>query len=77
MRRPGRFPAVALILLAATAMSRSLLATPWIETALLVHARGAADDHFATSVAIDGDVAVVGDPDGNSEVGAAHVFLRS
>jgi len=46
---------------------------PWIETARLIHGGGSANDEFGFSVAIDGDVAVVGRPGGPF----AAVFVRS
>ena len=52
-----------------------------LEQAKLTAADGAADDHFGYMVAISGDTALVGAPfksvDGQSQAGAAYVFVRS
>jgi hypothetical protein len=58
---------------AAVLCASSLRALPWIETARLIHGGGSANDEFGFSVAIDGDVAVVGRPGGPF----AAVFVRS
>ena len=55
-------------------------AGPWIETARLVHAGGSAGDGLGISVAVDGDVAVVGQPislAGSTVPGIARVFVRA
>ena len=52
----------------------------WTEQAKLVASDAAAMDAFGTSVAIDGDTAVVGaisDDDGGSASGSAYVFVRA
>ena len=69
---PRRLTILLVCAIAWTAGAR-LNAGPWIETAQLVHAGGAAGDGFAPAVAIDGDVAVVGQPNGFF----ASVFVRS
>ncbi len=51
----------------------------WVEDATLTAADGAVNDHFGGSVAIEGDLAVVGayrNNDRGSESGAVYVFLR-
>ena len=62
--------------------SPALHALTWVEVARLTHAGGSANDFFGYSVAIDGDVAVIGeingnDPNGVERAGVAHVFVRS
>jgi hypothetical protein len=53
-------------------------ALTWVEVARLNDPGGAAYDGFGVSVAIDGDVAVVGDPkNAFNRAGIAHVFVRS
>ena len=58
-------------------------ALTWVEAAHLAHAGGSAYDLFAESVAIDGDIAVMGDikpaysPYVDERAGVAHVFVRS
>src|SRR5688500_2161260 len=47
----------------------------WVEEAKLLPANGAAFDFFGSSVAVDGDTALVGAP--GSGNGAAFVFVRS
>ncbi|HWC64938.1 MAG TPA: hypothetical protein VG777_02565, partial [Thermoanaerobaculia bacterium] len=54
-----------------------LHADPWIETAELFHSGGSVGDLFGSSVALDGDVAVVGQPSPETGTGVARVFLRS
>lgn len=58
----------------------SATGAPWRQTATLVATGAAANDLFGSSVAIDGDVIVVGapqaDPNSVSNSGAAYVFLR-
>ena len=55
--------------------------TSWSQQAKLTASDGASDDNFGWSVAIDGDYAVIGsygkDVSGNSEQGAAYVFMRA
>jgi FG-GAP repeat protein/IPT/TIG domain-containing protein len=55
--------------------------TTWTEEAKLTAANGAAGDQFGTSVAVDGDTAVVGAPfrdmPAGNDAGAAYVFVRS
>lgn len=54
--------------------------TTWAEQAKLTAADGGSSDHFGYSVAIDGDVAVVGAPQDDDRAlngGAAYVFTRS
>jgi hypothetical protein len=58
-------------------LTRAALAGPWIETARLIHAGGFASDGLGVSVAIDGDVAVVGQPNIHTGSGTARVFVRS
>jgi hypothetical protein len=50
-----------------------LRAAPWIETASFFNSGGSASDNFGDSVALDGDVAVVGQP----ATSKAFVFVRS
>jgi hypothetical protein len=62
--------------------SPTLHALIYIEVAQLTHAGGSANDHFGWSVALDGNVAIVGDPkgadpQGNDRAGAASVFVHS
>ncbi|MET0230083.1 MAG: hypothetical protein ABW186_04035 [Rhodanobacteraceae bacterium] len=53
----------------------------WIQRAKLVASDGAGNDFLGRSVALDGDVAVVGaagsDPDGAESRGAAYVYVRT
>jgi len=54
----------------------------WFEAAKLIASGGAAGDEFGTSVAIHGDVAVVGgrfdnDPQAGANAGSAYVFRRN
>jgi hypothetical protein len=53
----------------------------WIQQARLIASDGAADDTFGMSVALDGNIAVVGSPRDhvgtNSDQGSAYVFIRS
>ena len=54
--------------------------TTWSQQAKLTASDGAADDWFGTSVAVDGDTAVVGaywDDDNGSKSGSAYVYTRS
>jgi hypothetical protein len=52
--------------------------TTWSQQAKLLAADGAANDYFASSVAVSGSTAVVGAPDSTSTLGgAAYVFVRS
>lgn len=51
--------------------------TTWTQQAKLVPSDGVADDEFGKSVAIDGDVAIVGAPGRANDTGAAYVFRRS
>ena len=54
---------------------------PWVQRAKLVASDGASNDFLGRSVALEGDVAVVGaagsDPDGAEAEGAAYVYVRS
>jgi hypothetical protein len=54
---------------------------PWVQQAKLTAADGAGGDRFATSVALDGDTALVGagqaTVDGSDNQGAVYVFTRS
>jgi hypothetical protein len=54
---------------------------PWLQRAKLVASDGAGNDFLGRSVALEGDVAVVGaagsDPGGAESQGAAYVYLRS
>ncbi|HET7451386.1 MAG TPA: hypothetical protein VFL12_01475, partial [Thermoanaerobaculia bacterium] len=52
---------------------------PWIETARLVHAGGSMGDGLGVSAAVDGDVAVVGQPTNltSTAPGIARVFVRA
>lgn len=71
---------ILLVVIPALFAAAPLEALPWIETARLVHTGGAAGDEDAVRVAIDGDVAVVGQPVSSSTLhvaGTAHVFVRS
>lgn len=57
-----------------------LEAAPWIETASFFNSGGSASNYFGDSVAVDGDVAVVGQPltgTGTNPPGSAFVFVRS
>jgi hypothetical protein len=49
----------------------------WVKQAKLTVPDGVMLDFFGTSVALSGDVAVVGAPDKNSDTGAAYVFTRT
>ena len=60
-------------LVAASVVAARLDALPWIETAQLAHAGASANDEFGFSVALDGNVAVVGRPNG----ALAAVFVDS
>ena len=55
--------------------------TTWTQQQQLIAADGAADDRFATSVALSGETALVGavydDVGGNPDQGSAYIFLRS
>ena len=55
--------------------------TTWIEQQKLVPSGGSAGTWFGSSVAIDGDTALVGaehdDPAGSSDAGSAYVFVRA
>ncbi|MGH9441680.1 MAG: Ig-like domain repeat protein [Thermoanaerobaculia bacterium] len=80
MKTEIRMRAFLVVLLAALGASAPVSAGPWIETARLVHSGGSLDDGFGASVAIDGDVAVVGESvhlDGSHVPGVAYVFVRS
>ncbi|HET9794501.1 MAG TPA: Ig-like domain repeat protein [Thermoanaerobaculia bacterium] len=74
MRRSIVLRFLVLATLVAGLSARALRAGPWIETARLVRAGGMAGDEFAPTVAIDGDVAVVGTFSGSV---FAVVFLHS
>ena len=79
MRRPVRMLLVVAAVLAISPFAPSHAAPTWVETATLTHAGGAAEDLFGGSVAVDGDVIVVGDPQGRVGVeraGSVHVFVR-
>lgn len=57
-----------------------LEAAPWIETSSFFNSAGAASNYFGQSVAVDGDVAVVGQQftgTGTTPPGSAFVFVRS
>jgi hypothetical protein len=58
---------------------RLAAAGPWVETARLVHTGGSANDGLGVSVAVDGDVAVVGQPINftSAVAGIARVFVRT
>ena len=49
----------------------------WSQQAKITASDGNSSHNFGTSVAIDGDIVVVGAPNKNSEMGAAYVFTRS
>jgi len=55
--------------------------TTWNQQAKLTASDGAAQDNFGVSVAVTGDIAVVGayyaDTPGGTEAGSAYVFVRS
>jgi len=70
---PTRLRLPFLCVAAALSITLRLDAGPWIETERLIHGGGSANDEFGFSVAIDGDVAVVGRPGGPF----AAVFVRS
>ena len=73
------FRALAVLLFAVLA-SPPLDAAPWIETSSFFHSAGAASNYFGRAVALDGDVAVVGQPftgPGTNPSGSAFVFVRS
>lgn len=79
--RPGTIRWILRIGLCAVllALTKPAAAGPWIETARLTHAGGSANDAFGISVAIDGDVAVVGQPINliSPVAGIARVFVRT
>jgi hypothetical protein len=80
MPHVSRRLSILLVVITALFAAVRLDAGPWIETARLVHAGGSAGDGFAPAVAIDGDVAVVGQPvslAGSSVSGIVRVFVRS
>ena len=73
-----KLPLVLVWVIASLAAAR-LDAGPWMETARLFHSGGSAGDTFGSSVAIDGDVAVVaayGNSSGFPDA-SAYVFVRS
>jgi hypothetical protein len=49
----------------------------WSQTAKLTASDGAANDQFGYSVAVSGDLAIVGAPYDDSQKGAAYIFTRS
>ncbi|MEK7857469.1 MAG: hypothetical protein AAB288_15375, partial [Acidobacteriota bacterium] len=56
-------------------------AYPYVQSSQMTTLDGAREDHLGTSIAIDGDIAVLGAPDANSggqqtDRGAAYVFIR-
>lgn len=54
--------------------------TSWIAQAKLIGQEAVASDEFGSSIALEGDVALIGAPRGRSggaETGMAHVFVRS
>src|SRR6185295_18317578 len=57
-----------------------ILVDPWVQKAKLTANDGAANDHLGRSVAVSGDVVVVGSPDAkvvnNAGQGAAYVFVK-
>lgn len=68
------------VLLFAVLAPLPLGAAPWIENASFFNSGGSASNYFGASVAIDGDVAVVGQPfsgTGTQPPGTAFVFVRS
>lgn len=76
--------AVALAVSAAVASAAPLApfgGEPWLQRARLVASDGASNDFLGRSVALEGDIAVVGaagsDPGGAESQGAAYVYLRS
>lgn len=79
MRHPYRKLVVVAVVLALSPIL-PLHALTWTEVATLSHAGGGAYDHFGKSVAVEGDVAVVGEPVGGSgdegRRGVAYVFVR-
>ena len=81
MRRPFRVFFAVAVVLAISPFAPSHASPTWVETATLTHAGGGAGDHFGTSVAVDGDVIVVGEskPFDNPDprTGSVHVFVRA
>lgn len=49
----------------------------WTQQAKLFDPQGAALDHFGTAVALSGDTALIGAPQGDGGKGAAYVFVRN
>jgi hypothetical protein len=77
MRTPIPKLGIALVAVSLLSTASPSVAGPWIETARLLRAPGAAGDSFGAGVAIDGDVAVIGLPGAAGGTGAAAVFLRT
>src|SRR5689334_3958057 len=64
--------------LVAFGLAQAAAAAPWVETASFFNSGGASSNYFGHSVAIDGDVAVVGQLfTGTETSGVAFVFVRS